>query len=78
MDENVVEKQIREAKLVKDTMGSSGWAILERDMVEKVRELTTLLIDEHDMASVVRLQSEIKAYNVFFDITLTHYLVKTD
>lgn len=67
------EKQQLEYQQVREMTTTDGWKVIERDFIEKARELTSDLLEAQDISEVQRLQAAIKSYNAFFEIVLEKY-----
>ncbi len=71
--EQMEKEQCDEAVLVSMTVSTPGWKILERDFVGMGKQLTTDLIEAHDIEDVHRIQAQVKAIDKLLGIVLGHY-----
>lgn len=75
---DIIEKQKREAKSIKELLATPGWEVLNTHLQKRAKELTTDLIEELDPKRVVMLQAEIKSINALISKIVELASVKTD
>lgn len=74
----VYEKTQRvKAQKVKDMISGEGFKVIQRDLVNESKRLTTDLLNCTEVSKVWQLQAEIKAIQKFFDKIAFYATIKS-